>query len=136
MEYISLKERFFKTNEEIEKIYYLINKFQDKKKNKEIIKEIENFGDIFKNYYNPYIGLKRFLIPIFGKISSGKSTLLNYLLNLHDIFETDTKTCTKFICIVRHNPKLTNELKLFNVSISEREVYKSRKLWNFEKGDE
>jgi len=136
MEYISLKERFFKTNEEIEKIYYIINKFQDKIKDKEIIKEIENFGDIFKNYYNPYIGLKRFLIPIFGKISSGKSTLLNYLLNLHGIFETDTKTCTKFICIVRHNPKLTNELKLFNVSISERGEYKSRKLWNFEKGDE
>ena len=136
MEYIPLKDRFFKINEEIENLNYLITKFQDKIKDQKILNDVNNFCTTYENYYNPYKGLKRFLVPVFGKISSGKSTLLNYLMNLHGIFETNSKVCTKFTCIIRHNPNLTNELKLFNVIINERGEYKSRKLWNFEKGDE
>ena len=136
MEYIPLKDRFFKINEQIENLNYLITKFKNKIKSQEIEKDVKDLCATFDNYYNPKIGLKRFLIPVFGKVSSGKSTLLNYLMNFHGIFETKSKPCTKFICIIRHNPNLTNELKLFNVAISERGEYKSRKLWNFEKGDE
>ena len=33
-------------------------------------------------------GIKRFSKPFFGKIDSGKSILLNYILNLHNTFET------------------------------------------------
>ena len=85
-------------------------------------------------------GLKRFSIPVLGKISSGKSTLLNYILNLHGIFETNYNVSTKFICIIRHNPNLINSPKIYNVSFIERGEYikenKIIKLWNFEKGEE
>ena len=82
------------------------------------------------------MGLKRFLFQFFGKISSGKSTLLNYILNLHGIFETNYNISTKFICIIRYNPNLENGPKLYNVSVSERGEYikdnKKIKLWDFE----
>ena len=83
MEYIPLKDRFFKINEKIENLNYLITKFQDKIKDQKILNDVNNFCTTYENYYNPYKGLKRFLVPVFGKISSGKSTLLNYLMNLH-----------------------------------------------------
>ena len=136
MEYIPLKDRYFKINEEIKGILYLINKFHENIIGKEIKEEVEKFISSFNNYYKPYMGLKRFSIPVFGKISSGKSTLLNYILNLHDLFETNYNISTKFICIVRHNPNLTNGPKIFNVVINERGEYNSNKLWNFEKGEE
>ena len=102
--------------------------------------EIQNFNSYYENYYSKFIGLKRFSIPVFGKISSGKSTLLNYILHLHGVFETDYKISTKFVCIVRHNPNLDKKLKIYNALVNKRGEYKKGDkiftLWNFEKGEE
>ena len=143
MDYLSLKQKYFKVNEEIADIYELLTKFKEnvsKIKDVQVNEAIQNFKYIYENYYNKFIGLKRFSIPVFGKISSGKSTLLNYILNLHGIFETNYNISTKFICIIRHNPNLENGPKLYNVSVSERGEYikdnKKIKLWNFEKDGE
>ena len=143
MKNISLKDQFNKYNKEISNINYLLTKFQNnikKIKNAQIIKNIQQFNSSYNEYYSNYTGLKRFSIPVFGKISSGKSTLLNYILNLHGLFETNYNISTKFICIVRHNPNLKEGPKIFNVCVSERGKFvkndKTIKLWNFEKSEE
>ena len=143
MEYLPLKQKYMKINEEISSIYELLTKFHEnvsKIKNNKLKNEIQNFKSNFECYYNRFIGLKRFSIPVFGKISSGKSTLLNYILNLHGIFETNYNISTKFICIIRHNPNLEIGPKIYNVSVSERGEFikdgKKIKLYNFEKDDE
>ena len=124
MEYLPLNQKYMKINEEISSIYELLTKFHEnvsKIKNNKLKNEIQNFKSNFECYYNRFIGLKRFSIPVFGKISSGKSTLLNYILNLHGIFETNYNISTKFICIVRHNSKLITGPKMYNVSVSKGE---------------
>ena len=143
MEYLPLKQKYMQVNEEITSINELLTKFQEnvlKIKDNKMKAEIQNFNSYYENYYSKFIGLKRFSIPVFGKISSGKSTLLNYILNLHGIFETNYNISTKFICIVRHNSKLITGPKMYNVSVSERGEYikdnKKIKLWNFEKDGE
>ena len=126
-------------NEKIDILNYIITKFESKIyriQNEQIIKQCKNF----KDYYNKLIKIKRFCIPVFGKISSGKSTLLNYILHLHGVFETDYNISTKFVCIIRHNSNLNKTPKIFNVLVNERGEYKNGKkifkLWNFEKGEE
>ena len=69
---------------------------------------------------------------MFGVISSGKSTFLNYLLNLNNLLEMDEQITTKFICIIRNNKKLKKP-KLYNVKIVLRE---DKQSVNFEKGEE
>ena len=70
----------------------------------------------------------------------GKSTLLNYIMHLHGVFETDYNISTKFVCIIRHNSNLNKAPKIYNVLVNERGEYikhkKILKLWNFEKGEE
>ena len=134
----NLKKTISDLNEKIDILNYLITKFESKinrMKNKSVQQLCENF----KYHYNKLTGIKRFCIPVFGKISSGKSTLLNYILHLHGVFETDYNISTKFVCIVRHNPNLNNTPKIYNVSVSKRGEYKKGdkiyKLWNFEKAE-
>ena len=144
MEYLPLYEKYMTYNKEIENINYLLTKFHDnviKIKHEKLIDSITKFKSIYEYYYGKFTGLKRFSIPVFGKISSGKSTLLNYILNLHGYLEVNSTITTKFICIIRHNPNLTDGPKIYNVTVTERGEYikdgKKIKLWNFEKkGDE
>jgi len=138
MEYLPLYEKYMKINKEIIDVHDILTKFKDnisKFKNINLKDNIESFQQNYKNYFNKFTGLKRFSIPVFGKISSGKSTLLNYILNLYGIFETNSNISTKFICIVRHNSNLENGPKIYKVSIRERGVLikdnKEIKLWNF-----
>ena len=73
--------------------------------------------------YQKFEGIKKFSIPIIGKINSGKSTILNYLLNLNDTLEVSEGLTTKFISIIRHNEDLKGKSpKIYNVNISEREI--------------
>jgi len=135
----NIKKTVNDLNEKIDILNYIITKFESKIiriQNEEIRKLCINF----KNHYNKLIKLKRFCIPVFGKISSGKSTLLNYIMHLHGVFETDYNISTKFVCIIRHNSNLNKAPKIFNVLVNERGEYikqkKILKLWNFEKGEE
>ena len=135
----NLKQTISNLNEKIDILCYLNTKFESKIKRMQN-KQIQKICEQFKYHYRKLIGIKRFCIPVFGKISSGKSTLLNYILHLHGVFETDYNISTKFVCIVRHNPNLDKTSKIYNVLVNERGEYtkdnKSFKLWNFEKGEE
>ncbi len=94
--------------------------------------ENDNKLNEFKEKYGQYKGLKRFAIPIFGVISSGKSTFLNYLLGLNNLLEMNQQISTKFICIIR-NKKGLKFPKIYEVKIILRE---DRLSVNFEKGEE
>ena len=135
----NLKKTISDVKEKIDILNYLITKFESKIKRLQNSK-IQELCENFKYNYNTLTGIKRFCIPVFGKISSGKSTLLNYILHFHGDFETDYNISTKFVCIVRHNPNLINTSKIYNVSVNKRDEYKkddkTYKLWNFEKGEE
>lgn len=85
----------------------------------------------FNEKYGQYKGLKRFAIPVFGIISSGKSTFLNYILNLNNILEMDEQITTKFVCIIR-NKKGLKYPKIYEVKI----ILRDENSVNFEKGEE
>ena len=89
-------------------------------KEKDMIKE-------FKNKYYIYKGIKRFAIPVIGCISSGKSTILNYLLNLKKILQIGGDIVTKCVCIIRHK-KGCKKARIFNVDIQVRD----NGFYNFE----
>ena len=52
---------------------------------------------------------KKFLVPVIGVISSGKSSFLNALLGT-EIFQIDSDITTQFFCIIRHNESLSNPI--------------------------
>ena len=139
MNKVDLEKKIDNLNEKIDTLNYLITKFDSKIKRMQS-KWIQKLCEEFKYHYSKLTGIKRFCIPVFGKISSGRSTLLNYILHLHGVFETDYNISTKFVCIVRHNPKLEKTSKIYNVSVTKRGEYKKGEkilnLWNFEKGEE
>ena len=93
--------------------------------------EIKNEYNYFLEHYNNFIGIKKFSIPIFGIISSGKSTLLNYIINLDNILEMDEDVSTQFICIIR-NKKGLKIPKLYSVILDWRDEHS----FNFLKGNE
>ena len=129
-------------NELIEKFY---NIFEIQRGNiKTLAPELVNLQEEFKPKYLNFINIKRFAIPIIGRISSGKSTFLNFLLGLKNILETNTNIATKFVCIIRFN-QLINKPKAYSVILEERKEKNSKidngisnefPKFNFEKGEE
>ena len=88
--------------------------------------------NLFKSKYERYLNIKRFAIPVIGKINSGKSTFLNYLLDFNDILESSENITTKFICLIRHNKFLRgSKPKFFKVKLEER-IIKVEKEQNLE----
>jgi len=105
--------------------------------NKKILDE--NYLKEQKRFFIKYskdIMLKRFSIAIFGKISSGKSTFLNYFLGLKDILEMKSDITTKFICFIRHNKR--NEVPKFYEVLPENRIISNENCYffNFKKGNE
>ena len=120
----------------------------------ENLKKIENLSLFFKNIiispdfaipsineeysrfmekYGQFNGIKRFAIPVFGIISSGKSTFLNYILNLDELLEIEEDISTQFICIIR-NKKHLKKPKLYSIKIILRD--KDKNFVNFIKDKE
>ena len=97
--------------------------------NKEIIQKI----DLWKNNTYPYLGIERFSIPMISSVSAGKTSSLNYILNLKDnLLQTGESITTKFCIIIRHN-KNNKKGKIFNVTVEKRgEINK----FNFVKQEE
>ena len=93
--------------------------------------ELKQLIKTFKLEYYPYKGIKRFSIPVIGCVSSGKSTILNYLLKLKKTLEMNQKITTKCICIIRHQ-KGYKTAKIYEVNI----VKRGDKIYNFEEGKE
>ena len=93
--------------------------------------QLKNLITQFKNRFYPYKSIRRFCIPVIGCISSGKSTILNYLLRLKKTLQMADKITTKCVCIIRHK-KGCKKAKIYDVEIKERGNY----IYNFEKGEE
>ena len=130
-----LKEKFDKALECIYQINFFLNNYEREikdlcKSNKTLEQDIQKF----LLFYSKYEGLKRFSIPVIGKISSGKSTILNYILDLKETLQVESKTTTKFICIIRHNKLLKGKNpQLYTVEFNKRK--ESGNYYNFNKGD-
>ena len=70
MEYLPLKQKYFKVNEEVANIYELLTKFKEnisKIKDIEVNEAIQNFNNIKENYFGKFMGLKRFLFQFLEK---------------------------------------------------------------------
>ena len=114
----------------INEINTLLYRFKDNI-NEEINKDRINF---YKKYSNK-IFLKRFSIGIFGSISAGKSTFLNYILGIKDFLEVKADITTKFVCFIRHK-KGNEKAEVFKVIPKNRKnIYNENEFFNFEKGD-
>ena len=88
----------------------------------------------FNLNYSKYENLVRFSVPIIGKISSGKSTILNFILDLKEKLQVKTNTTIRFVCLIRHNKLLKNKDPLiYNVEFIPRAV--DYNYYNFEKGN-
>ena len=99
-----------------------------------------NFNKFKANYETTFIKYKteeRFKIPIIGMINSGKSTLLNFLLQ-GNYLSTSTDCETKFVCILRNIEK--NKIpKLYRCKINKTKIdykYNNYFYYHFEKGKE
>ena len=106
-------------NELLKKIE-IISKFENERLfYREINIKYELLDKISKKY-GRLKNIKRFFIPIIGIISSGKSTFMNYLLQLNNILEIGEQITTQFIYTIRHDEK--NEIpELYEVSIVKRD---------------
>ena len=143
--YLSSKspgKEFDKIQAIISKVQIYLNNYENEvkdlcKTNKELENEIRNF----QSNYSQAEGLQRFSIPVIGQISSGKSTLLNILLNLNDSLQVQSNTTTRFVCIIRHNKELKDKkAKIYTVKFIERADLKDqtneiKKCYNFEKNE-
>ena len=78
---------------------YLISKYFKKDESNYM-----KFKDIYENNFIKYKTNERFTVPIIGKISSGKSTFLNSILQGYYL-SSSSNIETKFICILRNNTK-------------------------------
>ena len=94
--------------------YY--NKYVD---DENIIEKVKNL----KEKYYTYLNITRFAIPVIGSVSVGKSTLLNYILNLKNFLETGIDITTRFLCIIRHNINYKSPV-ISNITIEERNLLK------------
>ena len=97
------------------KIMTYLENFEDV----EILAKKEKMQDI-KNKIYPYLGLERFAIPMISTVSAGKSSTLNFLLNLaNNKLEIGESATTKFCVIIRHNKNYKTG-KIYNVAIERR----------------
>ena len=108
----SIKEKIDSISEFLFKKEELINEQIHDEKN------LENIN-LFKQKYSKVKNINRFLIPIFGKCNSGKSTFINYLIH-QQLLEMDDDIATKFICIIRHDPDLPFP-KIYQVNLKTRD---------------
>ena len=133
-------ESVFKSiNELIEKFNFIFN--IQKGIIKQLAPEFIELQKEFNSKYLRYINIKRFAIPVIGRINSGKSTFLNSILGLNNILESNSNITTKFVCIIRHDSLLT-EPKAYSVILEERKEQQNienghlNPKLNFEKGEE
>ena len=135
----NLKFRFEIWKTYVDKIGEML--LNDKYQLSPIFKKDElNFNKFKENYENKFIKYKteeRFKISIIGMINSGKSTLLNFLLQ-GNYLSTSTDCETKFVCILRN--KESNKIpKLYRCKINKKKIdyrYNNYFYYHFEKGEE
>ena len=96
-------------------------------------KTIKQNINFWKNISYPYLGIERFAIPMESTISAGKTSILNYILNLkNNLLQIGENITTKFCVIIRDN-KNYKKGKNFNVTVEKRAQINK---YNFLKADE
>ena len=80
----------------------------------------QKFKKEYEDNFIKYKTKERFSIPIIGKISSGKSTFLNSILQ-GNYLSSGSDIETKFICIIRHNKKCKTPI-FCNCEVKEEEI--------------
>ena len=111
---------------------YLISVYFKKDKS-----NYKKFKDLYENNFIKYKTNERFTIPIIGKISSGKSTFLNSILQ-GNYLSSSSNIETKFICILRNNSN-SKSPTLYKSKMKEEQLdykYKNFKYFYFEKTEE
>ena len=74
----------------------------------------------WKNSSYPYMDIERFSIPIISTVSAGKSSFLNFLLNLeNNKLQIGESITTKFCVIIRHK-KGEKKGKIYKVNVKKR----------------
>ena len=96
---------------------------------------IKNRAKKLKEKYFSYLNITRFQIPIIGSVSEGKSTLLNYLLDMKNFLETGVDLTTRALFIIRHNKNYKYPV-ISNLTIEERDSFKYNFLKMAKKGEE
>lgn len=130
---IEIRNNFNKALTNIQQLNSYLDNFDEE------IQFMEDKALLFRLYkyilkYQKFEGIKRFSIPVIGCANCGKSTILNYSLNLNDILETSFDITTKFITIIRHNEELKGKSpRIYNVKIVQRAYINNKFLYSFEK---
>ena len=103
---------------------------------KQDISNYNEFKTIYENNFIKYKTEERFMIPTIGMINSGKTTLLNSILQ-GNYLGTSTNIGTKFVCILRHNEN--NKIpKLYKCKINKKLIdykYNTFNYYHFEKAE-
>ena len=87
----------------------------------------------WKNSSYPYMDIERFSIPIISTVSAGKSSFLNFLLNLeNNKLQIGESITTKFCVIIRHK-KGEKKGKIYKVIVKKRADINK---YNLYKGEE
>ena len=123
-----IDKKFDDANKYISQISQTLEKIKNdlfEEQDKEIYDELEKEF----NKYEKYVGIKRFCIPVIGLISSGKSTFLNFLLNI-ECLESKFDITTKCVVLIRHNKSLDTP-EIYSVKLEQRKDG----YYNFEKND-
>ena len=126
-----LLKKFEDTNQKIDKIIDFLEDYITEIESTKGFCELKNLINEFKLKYYPYKDIKRFSIPVIGVISSGKSTILNLILELKKTLQMDQDITTKCICIIRHQ-KGFKKAKIYKVKIERR----GEKILNFIEDEE
>ena len=58
----------------------------------------------------------KYFIPMIGMISSGKTSIIKDIYGI-DFLEVSAGIGTKFVNIIRHNPKVGNEPKFYHLIV-------------------
>ena len=123
-----IDKKFNEAKNYIQEISKTLEKIKNdlfEEQDKEIYNELE---EEFKNY-EKFLGIERFCIPVIGLISSGKSTFLNFLLNI-ECLESKFDITTKCVVIIRHNKSLDIP-EIYSVKLEQRK----NGCYNFEKNE-
>ena len=95
-------------------------------------KILEPFRNMYNNEIKFLIKSKfRVSIPIFGYISSGKSSLLNAFIGSH-LLEVGSQISSKFACVIRHSKE--KETKFYSAEIKNVKI-DQMPIYYFEKKD-
>ena len=116
----NLKYRFDIWKTYVDKIAEMF--FEDKYSISPIFKHDDlnynKFKTMYENNFIKYKKEKKFMISTIGMMNSGRSTLLNSLLQGNYLI-TSTNIGTKFVCILRHNEN--NKIpKLYKCKITQK----------------